>query len=187
MKPQVAATNRLVSIDALRGFDMFWIMGGDLLARHVCGRLRDTSHSDTVFGRFARFVGELEPQFHHVEWDGFRFYDLIFPLFLFLVGVVLPFSLGKYGEGPSPGAYGRVFRRTFALIALGIIYNGFLQFTFASKGWSDVRLPGVLQRIGLCYFFAALIVMNFRPMVQALFIAAILGGYHAVMMYLPVG
>jgi predicted acyltransferase len=187
MKSQVAATNRLVSIDALRGFDMFWIMGGDLLARHVCGRLRETSHSNTVFGRFAKFVGELQPQFDHVEWHGFVFYDLIYPLFLFLVGVVLPFSLGKYGEGPSPGAYGRVFRRTFALIALGLIYNGFLQFTFASKGWSEVRLPGVLQRIGLCYFFAALIVMHFRPAMQMVFFVAILGLYYAALTFIPAG
>ena len=69
------------SIDALRGFDMFWIVGGDDAARAI-GEWWGTRGSH----RFAE-------QFEHVEWEGFRFYDLIFPLFLFLVGVVLPFSL----------------------------------------------------------------------------------------------
>ena len=85
--PKPAPAERLTSIDALRGFDMFWIVGGDSVARALCKwwgtpealRLRD--------------------QFEHVEWEGFRFYDLIFPLFLFLVGVVLPFSLRKYHDG----------------------------------------------------------------------------------------
>ena len=80
---------RLASIDALRSFDMFWIMGGDALVRAIC-KLSDYPA-----------VQQFADQFSHVEWEGFRFYDLIFPLFLFLVGVVLPFSLGKYAADPD--------------------------------------------------------------------------------------
>src|SRR5215510_2534190 len=89
-KPDVALPERLTSIDALRGFDMFWIVGGDDIARAL-GKWWGTPEGQ----RFA-------DQFHHVEWEGFRFYDLIFPLFLFLVGVVLPFSLRKYLTGAHP-------------------------------------------------------------------------------------
>ena len=81
---RLRAPQRLISIDALRGFDMFWIVGGDDIAQ---GPGEMVGHA----GRVRRFA----KQFEHVEWEGFRFYDLIFPLFLFLVGVVLPFSLGS--------------------------------------------------------------------------------------------
>src|SRR4051812_28528217 len=100
-EPKAPQLPRLMSIDALRGFDMFWIVGGDRVARAV-GRWLDTPESR----RFAE-------QFEHVKWEGFRFYDLIFPLFLFLVGVVLPFSLQKYqvGDEPKRTAFLRVARR----------------------------------------------------------------------------
>src|SRR5215203_2131390 len=74
---------RLMSIDALRGFDMFWIIGGDQLGRAL-GKWSGTPAGKVV-------VEQLE----HVEWEGFRFYDLIFPLFLFVVGTVIPFSLAS--------------------------------------------------------------------------------------------
>src|SRR5438067_12958401 len=95
-----STSERLLSIDALRGFDMFWIVGGEGLAEAI---------ANWIGGPTKDFVHE---QLTHAAWEGFRFYDLIFPLFLFLVGVVLPFSLGKLrdrGEAPAK-IYGRVFR-----------------------------------------------------------------------------
>ena len=94
-------SQRLTSIDALRGFDMFWIIGGDDIAKALA-RWWNTPESKT----FAE-------QFEHVAWEGFRFYDLIFPLFLFTVGAVLPFSLRKYQTGgqSKAGAFGRLARR----------------------------------------------------------------------------
>src|SRR5205807_3522266 len=76
-----APTERIQSIDALRGFDMFWIIGGDALFRAL------GKWADAPWGSVCR------EQLEHVEWAGFHFYDLIFPLFLFLVGAVIPFSL----------------------------------------------------------------------------------------------
>src|SRR6202035_3016967 len=75
-KPKPVRPERLTSIDALRGFDMFWIAGGDSVAEALA-KWWNTPQSK----RFAE-------QFEHVAWEGFRFYDLIFPLFLFTVGVV---------------------------------------------------------------------------------------------------
>ena len=136
-----APPERLTSIDALRGFDMFWIAGGDDVAKVLC------KWWGTPQAR------QLADQFEHVEWEGFRFYDLIFPLFLFLVGVVLPFSLRKSmtGEHPKSHALQRTARRVVLLFLLGLIYNGLLSFHFDA-----LRVPGVLQRIAVCYGIASL-------------------------------
>ncbi len=158
---------RLRSIDALRGFDMFWIAGGDTLATLLLKR-RDSPTS-----------AQLQLQFEHVEWEGFRFYDLIFPLFMFLVGCVIPFSLEKYRERPA-AVYGRVLRRTLTLFCVGLIANGLLRFEFA-----DLRYAGVLQRIAVCYGLASLVFLNTRLKGQLIAIAAILLGYWAVLSFVP--
>src|SRR5881296_247926 len=76
-------SSRLVSLDALRGFDMFWIIGADSL---VSALYRMKRSGATEF---------LANQLEHAEWQGFHFYDLIFPLFVFMVGVSMVFSLTK--------------------------------------------------------------------------------------------
>src|SRR5438477_307578 len=113
------ATERLLSIDALRGFDMFWIIGGE---EHIEAAQGKGSLPERIEQPLQRFAEQLE----HVEWAGFHFYDLIFPLFLFLVGAVIPFSLGKLYEQEVPNAkiYGRIIRRTLLLFVLGLVYNG---------------------------------------------------------------
>lgn len=170
-KPDSPVSSRLASIDALRGFDMFWITGGEELI-----------HS--LHRTFARpWTAALDTQFHHVLWEGFRFYDLIFPLFMFLVGVVLPFSLTRRLEGGASraGLYRHLVQRLVALFLLGLIYNGLLDFRF-----HDLRIAGVLQRIALGYFFAALVVMNAGVRAQALITGAILVVYWAIVMLIPV-
>jgi predicted acyltransferase len=152
---------RLLSIDALRGFDMFWIVGGDRLARALA------KWSNTPA------MGE---QFEHVEWQGFRFYDLIFPLFLFLVGTVLPFSLEKLKARGMGAAYLRVARRAALLFGLGLLCNGILQFE-----WENLRVAGVLQRIAICYAFAAVIALNTGTRGQVVALAAVLLGYWALL------
>src|SRR6476620_6594395 len=133
-------SERLLSIDALRGFDMFWIIGGDQLGRAL-GAWSGTRTGAVVW-----------KQLEHVTWEGFHFYDLIFPLFLFLVGVVLPFSIEKSRGQGGWGVPRRIARRTALLFALGLLYNHILEFD-----WAHFRWAGVLQRIALCYGFAALI------------------------------
>jgi predicted acyltransferase len=168
--PALPASPRLVSIDALRGFDMFWIIGGDALF--------------TALARWGKwpFSQQIEDQLEHVPWEGFRFYDLIFPLFLFIVGVVLPFSLASHrqkGES-SLQIYWRILRRTALLFALGLVYNNVLQLDFA-----QLRIAGVLQRIAICYGIAALIVMHAGWRGQAVTAAVILLGYWALLAFVP--
>src|SRR5574344_436309 len=75
-------SERLLSLDTLRGFDMFFIMGGGPFILAICTAL---GAGDSAFAQ----------QFHHVPWDGFHFEDTIFPLFLFIAGVRFPFSMTK--------------------------------------------------------------------------------------------
>jgi predicted acyltransferase len=185
MTPATPAPERLQSIDALRGFDMFWIIGGDALFRALAKWADVPIWSD-------RCLRHLE----HVEWEGFRFYDLIFPLFLFLVGAVIPFSLeSARRRGATRGAvYGRIARRTLLLFALGLLYNGILNLNWLVPTESGhytvnihdhLRITGVLQRIAICYGIAAFITLHTRPLGRVLVIAAILLGYWAILTYVP--
>jgi predicted acyltransferase len=155
------------SIDALRGFDMFWIMGADDLAVAILNRSHWT------------LAPALTAQLEHAAWEGFRFYDLIFPLFLFLVGCVLPYSLDKYRATPNR-AYARIARRAGLLVLLGLICNGLLNFN-----WPDLRVSGVLQRIGICYGVAALIVLQCRVRGQVAAAIGILLTYWALLALVP--
>jgi len=164
-------SERLLSLDALRGFDMFWIAGGEV----IIAALAKYTHCP-VFNW-------LHIQMEHAEWNGFHFYDLIFPLFLFLAGVSMPFSVLKRKErGDSPKAiYLHLLKRLGLLIALGMIYNGFLYLD-----WPNIRFASVLARIGLGWFFASVIVLNFKPKAIVIWFWGILLGYWALMTLIPV-
>src|SRR4051812_14074341 len=162
--PDTTPAERLLSIDALRGLDMLWIVGGDRIAITLTACLAPSS------------LPFVERQFEHLPWEGFVFYDLIFPLFLFLAGVVLPFSLDRLRSRGPAAAYLRIARRTALLFALGLLYNDVLQFD-----WRTLRVTGVLQRIAIGYGVAALIAMNtgWKGLVGSL--AAPGGGYGAIL------
>ncbi len=164
-------TDRLASLDALRGFDMFWIAGGALMVH----ALAEGGHSG--------FIHWLDIQTEHVKWNGFHFFDLIFPLFLFIAGVTFPFSLNKRrANGQRRGQiYRHVISRGLILVFLGIVYNGLLRFDF-----EHLRYASVLGRIGLAWMFAALIVMNSGVKWQAVWCCIILLGYWAILALIPV-
>ena len=128
---------RLESLDALRGFDMFMIMGFGNLVVAVCSWLG--WGADCALAR----------QFEHVEWNGLRFEDTIFPLFLFLAGVSWPFSSAKQREqGRTNGQILRKgFRRMLLLVLFGLMYGGMLA--------GQLRVGSVLGRIGVAWFAAA--------------------------------
>src|SRR5512145_391711 len=137
--------DRLLSLDTLRGFDMFWIAGGETLM---------VSLAALTGWPFMQWIAS---QMEHVEWEGFKFYDNIFPLFLFIAGVSMPFSLLKRkqrGENMR-SIYIHVFKRMLMLVLLGLIYNGLLRLDFENQ-----RYASVLARIGIAWFFAAIIVLN---------------------------
>lgn len=163
-------SQRLMSVDALRGFDMFWIIGADSLV-YALNRMSQTPPT--------RFLAR---QLEHAEWAGFRFYDLIFPLFIFIVGVSLVFSLTRTIalEGRTR-AIQRIVRRSLLLFVIGIFYSGGL-----TNPWPDLRLMGVLNRIALAYFFAGALFCFFRPRALAAICVGLLAGYWALMTFVPV-
>ena len=124
--------------------------------------------------------GAIYAPLRHADWDGWTPTDLIFPFFVVIVGVAIPFSLaGRAAEGA--GALPRVLRRALLIFALGIVLNGLPWFQ-----WDTLRIPGVLQRIAVCYLVAALIYLATGWRGQAIWTAALLLGYWAVMTLVPV-
>lgn len=167
------ARPRLTSLDALRGFDMFWIIGGDALFEAVARK-----------AGWPPMTRVMEFFCHHAEWEGFHFYDLVFPLFLFVIGVALPFSLGRRLEqGVSRDRLLlKVLRRTIVLFLIGLVYYGWLEF----KPISELRIPGVLQRLAIGYGLAAAAFLYLRVRGQIFVAAACLVGYYLLMRLVPV-
>ena len=121
------------------------------------------------------------PPLLHAEWHGWTPTDLIFPFFLFIVGVSITLALAGKKANHAPGLYGKIVRRTVILFALGLFLNGFPFFDIAS-----LRIPGVLQRIAVCYFFAAIVFLNCGVKAQAFWTAALMLIYWAAMQWFPV-
>src|SRR5215469_16207965 len=168
-RPQQGSATRLMSLDALRGFDMFWILGADSLV-YALHRLSPNP-----------LTSLLATQLDHAEWEGFHFYDLIFPLFIFIMGVSTVFSLTKIlaSEGRA-AAVRRVLLRGLLLFAVGLIYSGGF-----SNPWPDMRLMGVLNRIALCYLFGGLAFCLLRPKGLVALTVTLLLGYWALMAWVP--
>ncbi len=161
---------RIVSVDVLRGFDMFWIVGG-------------SAFFAAFFNLTGGKLGEIiVPQFEHAHWEGFHFYDLIFPLFAFIVGMSVVFSLGKLvkREGKK-AAYKRIFRRFIILYLLGIIYYGGV-----NHGIQNIRLLGVLQRLAFVYLFSGILYINIRTRGLIITFLGILIIYWAFLSFVPV-
>lgn len=160
---------RLLSLDALRGFDMFWITGGSALFAYI-GKITGLEWIDV--------------QMEHVDWLGFHLYDLIFPLFMFISGIAIPYAIvSKLEKGvPKQKLVSKVLNRMLTLVIIGFIYNGALQGDF-----TNIRFASVLGQIGLAYFFASVIIIYSKSFKSRLYwIGGILAGYAFVQLFIPV-
>lgn len=167
---------RLASLDALRGFDMFWILGGE-----------------KVFAALFVLTGwagwkVAESQTLHSQWHGFTFYDLIFPLFIFLSGVAMGLSPKRIDHLPfvdRKPIYIKAFKRLLLLCFFGVLYN---------HGWGtgvplnpeEVRYASVLGRIAVAWFVAAMLVWHTSFRTQMFTLAGILIGYWVWLCFIPV-
>lgn len=158
---------RLLSVDALRGFDMFWILGGEKFFAALF----------IITGWSFFHIASL--QMVHSTWHGFTAYDLIFPLFIFLSGVSLGITGKPLSHYPPEKAKSIVLhgvKRLVILMLLGVIYN---------HGWGkgipadieSIRVASVLGRIGISWFVAALLVWFFSERIQWIFVLVVLLGY----------
>jgi len=163
---------RIQSLDALRGFDMFWIIGGGELFEAIARCFPNKG--------FQTIAAQME----HVPWAGFHFYDLIFPLFMFISGATIPIAiLSKLETGaPRKDMIMKVTWRMVILVVLGIIFNGTLR-----DGFSNARYASVLGQIGIAYFIASMILIHTRSFKARFFwLIGILIGYAALQLWVPV-
>ncbi len=168
-------TPRLAALDALRGFDMFWLIGGELLPAAL---LTWTGWP---------LWQTVSQQFEHSDWHGFRFYDLIFPLFIFIAGVALGLQGNVLASLPPQQRrpyYVRAARRLLLLLVLGVVYN---------HGWGSglpadlakIRYASVLGRIGMAWFAAAMLVWHVRARTVVWLTAGLLLAYSCLQCLWP--
>ena len=141
-----------------------------------------------ILANMAGVADDVYRPLSHSEWHGCTPTDLIFPCFLFIVGVAMTFSLAKYTaeNKPTKAVYLRILRRTAILFILGLVLNGFWNQGVWTFDLSSIRLMGVLQRIALTYLFASLIVLKLPRKSQWLVAGGLLIAYWLTMMYIPV-
>ena len=158
-----------MSLDALRGFDMFWIIGGGVALKSLDGALSNEYYHNVII-----------PQLSHVRWEGFRFIDLIMPLFLFIVGAAMPFSFGKRlsHDDRKSKLYAHVLKRFFILFILGMVAQGHLLDYDLSKLHI---LCNTLHAIAAGYLIASLIILNMRAIGQIVVTMILLLGYWALL------
>ena len=153
-------TNRIVSLDVFRGMTI----AGMTIVNNP--------------GSWEHIYWPLE----HAQWSGWTPTDLVFPFFVFIVGVAIPLAFSKRLEGSNArrDVYIKIIKRTLIIFALGVFLNGFPHFDL-----STLRIPGVLQRIAVCYFFASIIFLNTKWRTQILITIALLLLYWALMKLVP--
>ena len=164
-------SKRLASLDILRGFDLFMLV-----------------FFQSVLVAFARhwegipFFGFLLYQFEHGAWEGFRAWDLVMPLFLFMVGTAMPFSFDKFKNEPDKSViYKKIFRRFVILFILGMVVQGKL--LHLDPG--EIRLfSNTLQSIAVGYLAAAFMLLHLSDRKQYIVTALLLLGYWALLTFL---
>jgi predicted acyltransferase len=156
-----SATERMTSLDVFRGITI----AGMILVNNP--------------GTWDAIYSPLE----HSKWDGLTPTDLVFPFFLFIVGVSITLALARRADGGrgKRDLYAKIVRRTIIIFALGLVLTA-----FPYNDPATFRVPGVLQRIAVCYFFAAVIFLNTRWRVQVAVVAVLLLLYWAAMKLIPV-
>jgi predicted acyltransferase len=169
----VPTDQRIISIDALRGFDMFWIMGGHPIFLGL----------DNVFHNKA--TAFIKQQFDHVEWFGFNFWDIIMPLFLFLAGVSMVFSFKKRmtGNNSKRAIWKHTIKRVIILWVLGMIVQGKL----LTYDINQLELySNTLQAIAAGYLIATIFMLYIPARFQAISTAGLLLAFWAILALIPV-
>lgn len=179
-KPDIVK-KRILSLDVLRGFDLIVLLCiGPLFLALASGPFAETFKESA-------FWQKALAQFHHVKWEGFVAWDLIMPLFLFMVGTALPFSLSKYkkSEGRSTFAlYLRILRRVILLWILGMVAQGHL----LDLKWQGLHFySNTLQAIAAGYLIACILYLLFNTPGQILSTFVLLFAYWGAMTWIKVG
>jgi predicted acyltransferase len=153
-------SQRLVSLDVFRGLTI----AGMVLVNNP--------------GTWEHIYWPLE----HASWSGWTPTDLVFPFFVFIVGVSIPLAFAKRLEsgGSKRDLYLKIIKRTLIIFAIGLFLNGLPYF-----GLAEYRIPGVLQRLAVCYFFASIIFLNTKVRTQILIAIGLLIFYWLLVKLVP--
>ena len=172
--PTLLSKERVISVDALRGFDMFWIIGGEGIFMGL----------DKVFHN--NITGFINEQLNHVEWFGFHFYDIIMPLFLFLVGISMVYSFRKRlsNEKSDIPLWKHTIKRIALLWLLGMIVQGNLLSYDINK---FLFYSNTLQAIACGYIIATVIILYLPVVHQITATVGLLLLYWAIMALIPIG
>ncbi|HOY52725.1 MAG TPA: hypothetical protein PLX49_13175, partial [Prolixibacteraceae bacterium] len=166
-------TVRLGSIDVLRGFDLFCLTFFQPVLMAV-SRVADLP-----------FIRAITPQFEHVAWEGFVFWDMIMPLFMFMAGASMPYAFAKYtGRDGRHKLYRRIFRRVLLLWLFGMICQGNLLGLDPQKIY---LFSNTLQAIAIGYLISALLFLHLRLRWQILISAGLLLTYWALLTFVQAG
>jgi predicted acyltransferase len=157
---------RLISLDAFRG--------ATIAAMILVNNPGSWSH--------------IYPPLKHAQWHGWTFTDCIFPFFLFIVGVAMVFSFAKRSNENtnSYALYLHIIKRSAIILGLGLFLNGFPFWFDPNFSLATLRIPGVLQRIAICYLVVGFIVLNSKPMTQVYYATGFLLGYWLIVKLIPV-
>ncbi len=166
VKPQ-----RIAAIDALRGFDMFFLSGGLALAVAFINLFYDKSPDWLTYHST------------HVAWEGFAAWDLVMPLFLFIVGAAMPFSFSKrIGVEPLWKTYAKIIKRVVVLFLLGMVVQGNL------LSFNTERMAfycNTLQAIAAGYLIAAVCLIHLKIRWQIVVTLLLLTAYWLIMKWVP--
>lgn len=166
-------TKRLESLDALRGFDLFCLVGLSVILKAL-NRVIDVPWYDNMMWAFT-----------HVEWEGFSPWDLVMPLFMFMSGITIPFALSRYVNGKNKGAaYLRIAKRVVLLWILGMICQGRL---LALDPDRIYLFSNTLQAIAVGYLIASLLYLNTSVKTQVIVALGLLLAYWGCMEWIQVG
>ncbi len=163
------ATNRLGSLDVLRGFDLFCLV-----------------FFQPVFSEFARvadigWINAINTQFQHVQWEGFAFWDIIMPLFMFMAGASMPFAFSKYlQKGSRTQLYKRIIKRVLLLWIFGMMAQGNL---LAMDAGNIYLFSNTLQAIAIGYLISAILLIHFDLRGQIIITTALLLIYWALLSF----
>jgi predicted acyltransferase len=157
----------------LRGFDMFWLLGGQQIVAALA--------KGAPAGSWLHAVRE---QFTHVEWAGFRFYDFIFPLFLFLIGMAVPYAVDRRrARGDSHAA---ILRHALLRFSGMVFFGWWVTGNLLSWEFAQMRLSySVLMMLGFGYLIAVVLALYASLQMQIIATGVILVGYWALQMGVP--
>jgi len=153
-------SQRLESLDILRGFDLFLLVGLEMVMHHLADAVQPPSFHSVMWC------------FTHVDWEGFSTWDLVMPLFMFMSGITIPFALSRY---KTPAGKATVYRRILKRVTLLWIFGMMCQGNLLALNPDRIYLySNTLQSIAMGYLIASLLYLHTRIRTQIIIAAALL-------------